>query len=115
MFRLGALAGITIVGLALSVGRGSSQGPGESAGQLPPGWSELGLSEEQRTKIQSIQGECQMRIAELERQLQELQAEQRRKMVAVLTSDQKETLRGKDMNVLVHREMEFRPIGVIEW
>ena len=98
MFRLGALAGITILGLALLVGNESSQGHRESTGQLPSGWSELGLSNEQRTKIQAIQSACKMKIAEVERQLKGLQAEERRRMVAVLTSDQKETLRGKDMN-----------------
>ena len=98
MFRLSVLAGIKILGLALLVGNESSQGPRESAGQLPSGWSELGLSKEQSTKIQAIQRECKMKIAEVERQLKELQAEERRRMVAVLTSDQKESLRGKDMN-----------------
>jgi uncharacterized protein YndB with AHSA1/START domain len=113
MFRLSGLAGITIIGLALLVGTGSSQDPRESAGQLPSGWSELGLSTEQRAKIQAIHDECKMRIAELERQLKQLQAEQRRKMVAVLNSDQQKTLRGKDMNaepIIV--EQTFRaPIG----
>ena len=41
MFRLSALAGITILGPALLVGNGSPQGPRESASQLPSGWSEL--------------------------------------------------------------------------
>jgi hypothetical protein len=98
MFRLGTLVGITILGSALLVGNESSQAPRESAGRLPSGWSELGLSTEQRTKIQAIQGECKMKIAEVEGQLKELRAEERRKMVAVLTGDQKETLRGKDRN-----------------
>ena len=94
----GALVGITVLGLPLLVGNESSQGPGQSASQLPSGWSELGLSKDQRTKIQAIQGECKLKIAEVERQLKELQAEERRRMVAVLTTHQQETLRGKHRN-----------------
>ncbi len=71
------MVGITILGSTLLVGNDPSQVPGEFAGQLPSGWSELGLGKEQRTKIQAIQGECKMKIAEVERQLKELQAEER--------------------------------------
>jgi hypothetical protein len=113
MFRLSALAGIAISGLGVLVGNGSSQAPRESAGQMPSGWSELGLSNEQRTKIRAVDGEFKAKIAELERQLKELQAEQRRKMVAVLTSDQKERLRGRDTNAepIIVEQTLLAPIG----
>jgi uncharacterized protein YndB with AHSA1/START domain len=113
MFRLSALGGITTLGLALWVANGSAQGPSESTGQLPSGWSELGLSQEQRTKIEEIHNECTPRIAQLERQLKELQAEQRRKLVAVLTNDQKEALRVKDTNAepIIVEQTYRAPIG----
>jgi hypothetical protein len=85
--------GIAMLGFALLVGVGSSQGPKKSAGQLPSGWGKIGLSKEQKTKIYAIQGDYKMKIADLEKQLKDLKAEERRKMVAVLTEEQKDTLR----------------------
>jgi Spy/CpxP family protein refolding chaperone len=85
--------GVAILGLALLVGSGASQGTKKSTASLPSGWGKLGLSKEQKTKIYAIRGEYKVKIADLEQQLTELRSEETRKMVAVLSADQKDKLR----------------------
>ena len=61
--------------------------------QLPQGWKQLGLSDEQKKKIHGIQDDYRPRIANLKKQLDDLQHEERAKMYDVLTADQKKALK----------------------
>jgi hypothetical protein len=62
-------------------------------GQLPPNWSKLGLSEEQKAKVYSIQAEFKAKADEIKKQLEELQKQERRALESVLTPAQKNRLR----------------------
>ncbi|MCX7699806.1 MAG: hypothetical protein N2039_02920 [Gemmataceae bacterium] len=62
-------------------------------GQLPPNWSKLGLSEEQKAKVYSIQAEFKSKADEIKKQLEELQKQERKALEAVLTPSQKTRLR----------------------
>src|SRR5437764_6347478 len=54
-------------------------------GQLPQNWKALGLTDEQKTKVYSVQGKYRSRIADLERQIKELRAQERRDLEKILT------------------------------
>jgi hypothetical protein len=60
---------------------------------LPQGWKQLGLSDEQKKKIHSIQDEYGPRIAALKKQVEDLQSEERAKMYDLLTAEQKKALK----------------------
>jgi hypothetical protein len=60
---------------------------------LPSGWKQLGLSDEQKKKIFSIEDEYDVKIAALKKQIEELQKEERAKKYDVLTADQKKHLK----------------------
>jgi TolA-binding protein len=60
---------------------------------LPSGWSKLGLSDEQKDKIYSIQGEYKSQIEALEKQVKELRHKEKLAMDEVLTDAQKARLK----------------------
>ncbi len=60
---------------------------------LPQGWKQLGLSDEQKKKIHTIQEDYGSKIAALKKQIEDLQREERGKMYDVLTADQKKQLK----------------------
>jgi Spy/CpxP family protein refolding chaperone len=96
MFRqrlvlLGVLAAAMMATSGL-FGDEAVQGQGKKG--LPPLWSKLGLSEEQKKKVQSIQAQYSARIAALHDQIKQIQSEERAMMVKVLTSAQKDHLKG---------------------
>jgi Spy/CpxP family protein refolding chaperone len=62
-------------------------------GQLPQNWKALGLTDEQKAKVYSVQGKYRTRIADLERQIRELRAEERRDLEKIMTPEQKQKLR----------------------
>ena len=62
-------------------------------GALPPNYSKLGLSDDQKKKIRDIRGEYQSRIADLEEQIKELRKKERLAMETILTDTQKAHLR----------------------
>jgi Spy/CpxP family protein refolding chaperone len=93
MLRLTSVVGVAVLGLALLVGAGTSQGPKKSIGQIPSGWKKLSLTKEQEVKIRAISVEFRGKIRDLEKQIDELKAEEKRKQVQVLTEDQKDKLR----------------------
>ncbi len=66
---------------------------GVKSGKLPVYYSRLGLSDEQKKKIQEIQGEYLPRIQELENQIKELRKKERVAVEEVLTDSQKVRLR----------------------
>jgi hypothetical protein len=63
------------------------------SGKLPLYYSRLGLSDEQKKKLQEIQGEYLPKIQELENQIRELKKKERVAMEEVLTDSQKARLR----------------------
>ncbi len=60
---------------------------------LPQGWSQLGLTDEQKKKVYSIEDEYNPKIAALKKQIETLQNEEKAKKYAVLTEEQKKRLR----------------------
>jgi hypothetical protein len=62
-------------------------------GSLPPNYSKLGLSPDQKKKIQEIQGEYRGKIQELEEQIRDLRKKEKSEVEAVLTDTQKARLR----------------------
>ena len=91
--RVGSVVGMAVLGLALLVGTGVSQNVKRPSASLPSGWSKLGLSKEQKEKVYSVRRDYRTKIAALEKQIEELRVEERGKMFAVLTADQKEKAR----------------------
>ena len=79
--------------------RPGDQQPGESQtaekprGRLPNHFGKLGISEEQRTRIYSIQADYDVRIDELLSQIEELVANRDSDINAVLTEGQRARLR----------------------
>ena len=62
-------------------------------GKLPAYYSRLGLSDDQKKKVQQIQGEYQPKIQELENQIKELKKKERLAVEEVLTDAQRARLR----------------------
>jgi hypothetical protein len=67
--------------------------PAKARGQLPANWKKLGLTDIQKDKIYSIQGDFRPKIKALEGQLKALRQEERREMEKVLTDAQKTLLK----------------------
>jgi wobble nucleotide-excising tRNase len=62
-------------------------------GALPPNYSKLGLSDDQKKKIREIRSDYNSKIADLEEQIKELKKKERLAMEDVLTDTQKARLR----------------------
>jgi hypothetical protein len=60
---------------------------------LPTYWSKLGLSDEQKQKVYAAQAEYGIKIDALQKQIKDLQKQQRAAMEKVLTEAQKTRLR----------------------
>lgn len=80
---------------ALTVGTIVGQEKGKAKGQLPQGWSKLGLSDEQKQKVYDIHAKYKAKIDEYEAKIKEAKDQQRKDELAVLTDAQKKKL--KDM------------------
>jgi hypothetical protein len=86
---------VGVLGILLLAG-GWIQGQAEkprAKGQLPPNWSKLGLSDEQRQKVYSIQSEYRSKVDALEAQIKALRKQELSEVSKVLTSGQKTRLR----------------------
>jgi hypothetical protein len=95
MHRLSILFGLVTLCAALLVSAGATQegkkdDTKKTKGILPPGFKDLGLSADQKTKIYSVQSEYKTKIAELEKKIKELKADESREVFKVLTDDQRE-------------------------
>ena len=62
-------------------------------GQLYTKWRELGLTDEQKQQVYTLQTEYRSKIADLDRKIRELRREERTKAEAILTPAQKARLR----------------------
>ena len=97
MLKLPFALGVSILGLALLVGAGTSQDKVKDKepppkGQLPPGWKNLGLSKGQVEQIYTIQTKFKVKLKALEEQIKELRTQEKSDMVKVLTDEQKTAL-----------------------
>lgn len=77
----------------ISVGTIVGQEKGKARGQLPQGWSKLGLSDEQKQKVYEVQNKFKAKIDDLEKQIQQAKDQQRKEELAVLTDAQKKKLK----------------------
>jgi hypothetical protein len=72
----------------------AQQPPTKSKGRtLPPLWSKLGLSEEQKQKAASIQNEFGPKIAALQQQITTLREQEKEEMGKILTDAQRARLK----------------------
>jgi Spy/CpxP family protein refolding chaperone len=82
-------------------GKGTKDTGTKSKGRLPTGWSKLiKLDSTQRKKIQEIDVKAQDEINKLNEQIRQIRLKARQEQLAVLTPEQRKTLRealvGKD-------------------
>ena len=106
-FRM--VTGTAVVLLALGVGMlpglvaqeaGKAKGKNEekkaakkAEGRLPSNYGKIGLTDDQKKKVYDIQDRYEEEIKELEKKLADVKAKQTAEYEAVLTSNQKESLR----------------------
>lgn len=64
----------------------------KAKGQIPTGWGKLNLTAAQKQSIYAVQTDYKERIKKLEDEIVKLKAEEYKKMVGVLTADQKKML-----------------------
>lgn len=60
--------------------------------RLPPNYTKIGISDEQRKKIYDVQNKYEDQITALEKQITELKAKQKAEVEALLTPEQKKSL-----------------------
>jgi hypothetical protein len=66
--------------------------PPDPAHRVPPGYADLGLTDQQRERIYKIQAEYHPKIQDLQKRLDKMQAERKTECEAVLTAQQKRLL-----------------------
>jgi hypothetical protein len=95
MVRSSVLLGVLTLALAGGglLGQDAKRDAGKAKGQLPQNWSKLGLSDEQKQKVYTIQTQYKEKIEALEKQLGDLKKKQMDEMSKVLTAAQKARLR----------------------
>jgi Spy/CpxP family protein refolding chaperone len=95
MLRIKVLVAALVFAVVVSAGSfGDDKKPAAKVkGQLPPNWSKLGLTDEQKQKVYEAQGEYREKIAELEKQIKDLRKQERTAMEKVLTDAQKARLK----------------------
>jgi len=98
MRRSASLLAVLGIGLCLCGGLFAddpTKSPTSTKGRrgLPPGWSKLGLSDQQKQRILGIQAGFSSRIEMLQRQVKDLQEQERKAMYAQLTDAQKAQLK----------------------
>ena len=88
---IGTLALVLVVGvIATADDKKESKSGGE---KLPAQWGKLGLSDDQKSKIYSIEDEYKPQIEALEKQVKELRHKEKLAMETVLTDAQKARLK----------------------
>ena len=88
------LGGVLITALlAGGVLFGEQQPSSKSKGKLPRFWSKLGLSDEQRKRVASIQTEYKVKIDALKAEISKLEEDERRQLGKILTDAQREELK----------------------
>jgi Spy/CpxP family protein refolding chaperone len=85
------LAAVMLLSADSVVSQGKKDSP-KIRGMIPQGWGKLNLSASQKQSIYAIQAEYKEKIQKLEDEIASLKTEQQKKMVGVLTADQKKQL-----------------------
>ena len=97
MLRIRILLAVMMVGVVVASGSSGDdkkdKAPVKVKGTLPPNWSKLGLSDEQKQKVYTAQSEYRGKIAELEVKIKELKKQEREEIEKVLTDAQKARLK----------------------
>src|SRR3954447_3814825 len=73
-------------------GSAKAKGPRDPSQKVPPYFGQIGITDEQRESIYKIQGRHQAKIDELEKQIDEIQAQKLAECEGVLTDSQKQIL-----------------------
>lgn len=60
---------------------------------LPPNWSKLSLTEKQKLSVYDVRKTFQGKIADLNKQIDDVRAEERTELLKILTDDQKSVLK----------------------
>ena len=107
-----ALGGV-LVGALLAAGMLFGQQPpaSKAKGRLPPYWSKLGLSEDQRKKVFAIQGEYKDKIDALKKDISKLEDDEKRELSKVLTDPQRVELKKLIANKALAEPSEEKPKG----
>jgi len=94
MFRqrllLGSVLTVALIGGGMLFGDDPKP---RGQGRLPANWSKLGLSDDQKRQIYSIEADYKTRIDDLQAQIDQLRKKERSEMNKVLTSAQKARLK----------------------
>src|SRR5579862_6652295 len=99
MFRTRLLVGVAAVVLASAGGllgddkTGDAKATAKARGQLPANWSKLGLTDDQKQKVYTVQSEFRGKIDVLAQQIKQLQKDERGELEKVLTDAQKTRLK----------------------
>jgi hypothetical protein len=62
-------------------------------GVLPPNWGKLGLTDEQKQKVYKVEADYKGKIADLQKQIDELKSKEKDDLFKVLTDEQKKRLK----------------------
>lgn len=65
---------------------------GKAKGQLPPNWSKLGLSDQQKQEVYKTRAKYSDQIKKLQEQIDGLKADEKKDLDKILTSEQKKRL-----------------------
>ena len=87
------LGGVLVGALLAGSLFGEQQPSAKGKGKLPRFWSKLGLSDEQRKKVASIQAEYKVKIDVLKTEISKLEDDEKKELGKVLTDTQREELR----------------------
>ncbi len=81
-------------GMLLLSGNGlfSQEKKEDPKGRIPPGWSKLDLTADQKASIHKVSVKYKEDIDKLKAKIKELETEERQEMVKLLTADQKKKL-----------------------
>jgi hypothetical protein len=93
MIGLVSVMTIALVGGGWLFGGDDKKDQPKVKGTLPPNWSKLGLSEDQKQKIYSTRGDYRTKIEELRAQIRELEKKEKGELEKILTDAQKARLR----------------------
>lgn len=86
------LMALAVVGLAGFLALAADP-PTVFRGVLPANWKMLGLSDEQKQQVYKVQANYRPKIEELEGQIRDLKAKEKKDLEALLTPAQKDRLR----------------------
>jgi hypothetical protein len=96
--KLHRTVAVAVVALLLGTLVSGDDKPAKSRTYTPPGWGKLGLTAEQKLKINQIHADYKKQIDDLTKQLSDLKDKRQSEMLGVLTKKQKEKLAGLDLD-----------------